>query len=141
MRSLSLSPTKHELEIYFKQKGMFMSERSLIFIKILLIGDRFDSLRNLEKLISALIAPYWSSLFSLLFVEGGKLTFADFLDVMHTHSGKEKLPDEIIRAFRANDYNRTGMLHIRFCLNSGSNWIGQMIGFQWKHSMWQIDKF
>lgn len=39
----------------------------------------------------------------------GKLTFADFLDVMHTHSSKEKLPDEIINAFRANDYNRTGM--------------------------------
>ena len=61
MRSLSLSPTKHELELYFKQKG-------------------------------------------------GKLTFADFLDVMHTHSGKEKLPDEITKAFRANDHNRTGRL-------------------------------
>ena len=63
MRSLSLSPTKNELEIYFKQKG-------------------------------------------------GKLTFADFLDVMHTHSGKEKLPDEIIRAFQANDYNRTGAVSL-----------------------------
>lgn len=80
MRSLNFSPTTNELQTYFKQKGKIQ-----LFLKF----------NNQIKL------NFW-------FLKGGKLTFADFLDVLHKHSNKEKLPDEIINAFRANDYNRTG---------------------------------
>ncbi|XP_074599035.1 calmodulin-like protein 4 [Brevipalpus obovatus] len=64
MRSLGMSPTIPELQVYLKEKG-------------------------------------------------GKLSFADFLDVMHTHSMKEKLPDEVIEALRAWDRNRTGQISVR----------------------------
>ena len=32
---------------------------------------------------------------------GGRLSFADFLDVMHTHSKKERVPGEIVEALAA----------------------------------------
>lgn len=44
---------------------------------------------------------------------GGKLSFADFLDVMHTHSKKEKVPQEIIDAFDAMDPRKTGQIATR----------------------------
>jgi Ca2+-binding EF-hand superfamily protein len=50
---------------------------------------------------------------SIIELKGGKLSFADFLDVMHSHSVKEKVPKEIIEAFRASDWNRTGQIASR----------------------------
>ena len=32
--------------------------------------------------------------------KGGKMSFADFLDTMHTHSKKESVPRELLEAFR-----------------------------------------
>lgn len=43
---------------------------------------------------------------------GGKLSFADFLDIMHTHSVKEKVTTEVMDAFRASDWGRTGSLSV-----------------------------
>lgn len=48
----------------------------------------------------------------LFAVKGGKLSFADFLDVMYTHSKKEKIPEEILDSFKASDLNRTGQIHV-----------------------------
>ncbi|KAI1290411.1 Calmodulin-like protein 4 [Halotydeus destructor] len=45
--------------------------------------------------------------------KGGKLSFADFLDVMYTHSKKEKIPQEIQEAFYGSDINRNGQIHVR----------------------------
>lgn len=50
---------------------------------------------------------------SCLSSSGGKLSFADFLDVMHTHSKKEKIPQEIIDAFDALDPRKTGHIPTR----------------------------
>lgn len=47
------------------------------------------------------------------FVAGGKLSFADFLDVMHTHSKKEKVPQEILEAFYGSDRTRSGQIALR----------------------------
>ena len=43
----------------------------------------------------------------------GKLSFADFLDVMHIHSKKERVPQEILEAFQGMDRNKTGQISIR----------------------------
>ncbi|RWS31841.1 calmodulin-like protein, partial [Leptotrombidium deliense] len=45
--------------------------------------------------------------------KGGKLSFADFLDVMYTHSKKERIPDEIAEAFRAHDRSGSNQIHVK----------------------------
>ena len=47
------------------------------------------------------------------FFTGGKLSFADFLDVMHTHSKRERIPNEIEEAFQAWDTRKTGQISTR----------------------------
>ena len=42
--------------------------------------------------------------------KGGKMAFADFLDVMHTHSKKESIPRELQEAFRNYDTNKRGVI-------------------------------
>nr|CAG4644398.1 EOG090X0GKM [Lepidurus arcticus] len=43
----------------------------------------------------------------------GKIAFADFLDVMHSHSKVEKIPDEIRLAFKAADSAKKGVIPAR----------------------------
>ncbi|XP_015789127.1 calmodulin [Tetranychus urticae] len=59
--------------------------------------------------------------------KGGKLSFADFLDVMHTHSKKEKVPEEILEAFQGWDLNRTGQIHVRDLKHILCQW-GEKLG-------------
>lgn len=53
---------------------------------------------------------------------GGKLSFADFLDIMHTHSVTEKVNQEITEAFRASDWNRNGQILTRDLKHTLCNW-------------------
>ena len=39
---------------------------------------------------------------------GGKMTFPEFLEVMHEHRRAEDLPREVVEAFRAADPQRRG---------------------------------
>lgn len=41
------------------------------------------------------------------------MTFADFLEIMHVHSRIEKLPAEIIDAFKAADPQGKGVISVR----------------------------
>lgn len=60
--------------------------------------------------------------------KGGKMTFPEFLEVMHEHRKAEDLPREIVEAFRAADPLRRGhiparqlrhmLLHWGECLSS-----------------------
>jgi len=81
MRSLGMSPTLSELEVYFKDKA-------------------------------------------------GKISFADFLDIMHTHSVKEKIPQEIVDAFRANDWNRNGQIQTKDLKHILMKWGEELDGRQ-----------
>lgn len=54
--------------------------------------------------------------------KGGKISFADFLDIMHTHSEKESIPEEIIKAFRASDRNGSGQMSGRELRRILMNW-------------------
>ncbi|XP_064470721.1 calmodulin-like protein 4 isoform X2 [Ornithodoros turicata] len=42
--------------------------------------------------------------------KGGKISFADFLEIMHSHSEKESIPQEIVDAFRASDRSDSGQI-------------------------------
>ena len=54
--------------------------------------------------------------------KGGKMAFADFLDVMHTHSTKENLPKELLDAFRSWDPHRRGVIPARDLWHILVNW-------------------
>ena len=41
------------------------------------------------------------------------MSFPDFLDVMHQHSQVEKVPDEILAAFKGHDPRKTGTIPAR----------------------------
>ena len=45
--------------------------------------------------------------------KNGKMAFADFLDVMHTHSSKENLPKELLDAFKCYDTQKRGVIHAK----------------------------
>ena len=52
------------------------------------------------------MSPTITELKSFMKDKGGKISFADFLDVMHTHTKKESIPKELIEAFRGMDPQR-----------------------------------
>lgn len=45
--------------------------------------------------------------------KGGKMTFPEFLEVMHEHRKAEDLPREIVEAFRAADPLKRGVIPAR----------------------------
>ncbi|CAG0914782.1 unnamed protein product [Notodromas monacha] len=45
--------------------------------------------------------------------KNGRMSFADFLEVMHTHTQKENISEEIKKAFRAHDVGRKGVISAR----------------------------
>ena len=54
--------------------------------------------------------------------KGGKMAFADFLDVMHTHSKKESIPKELHAAFRNYDVNKRGVIAARDLYHILAKW-------------------
>lgn len=41
------------------------------------------------------------------------MTFADFLETLHVHTQLEKIPDEILDAFKAADKDKRGLIHAK----------------------------
>lgn len=68
------------------------------------------------------LSPTIQELTNYLKQKGGRMSFADFLEVMHQHSKVENLPDEVIAAFKAADTQEKGTIsarHLRYILQ---NW-------------------
>ncbi|XP_067618028.1 calmodulin-like protein 4 [Eurosta solidaginis] len=68
------------------------------------------------------LSPTIQELISYLKKKGGKMSFADFLDIMHQHSKVEKTPDEVVAAFKAADTKNTGTISARQLRNLLQNW-------------------
>jgi len=68
------------------------------------------------------LSPTIQELVSYLKAKGGKMSFADFLDIMHQHSKTEKLPNEVLKAFEAADTQNTGTISARQLRNLLQNW-------------------
>ena len=49
----------------------------------------------------------------MLSITDKKISFADLLDIMHVHSVKEKIPEEILDAFKAADKAGLGRISVR----------------------------
>ena len=54
--------------------------------------------------------------------KGGKMSFADFLDVMHIHSSKENIPKELLDAFRGSDPGMKGVIPAKDLWNILTKW-------------------
>ncbi|CAO1418799.1 unnamed protein product [Diamesa serratosioi] len=54
--------------------------------------------------------------------KNNKMSFSDFLDTVHFHSGVEKLPKEIMDAFEAADVEKSGKINARVLKNILGNW-------------------
>ena len=56
------------------------------------------------------MSPTITELKTYMREKGGKLAFADFLEIMHTHSKKESIPRELLEAFRGMDPSKKGTI-------------------------------
>lgn len=54
--------------------------------------------------------------------KGGKMSFADFLDVMHIHSSKESIPKELLDAFKGSDPGNRGVIPAKDLWNILTKW-------------------
>ncbi|XP_046397560.1 calmodulin-like protein 4 [Ischnura elegans] len=75
---------------------------------------RSGQIRSLDELTMIMrslgMSPTIAELKKYLKDKGGKMSFADFLDVMHIHSTVEDLPKEVVEAFKAGDHARKGTI-------------------------------
>lgn len=84
---------------------------------------RSEQIRTLDELTVVMrslgMSPTIGELKRYLKDKGGKMTFPEFLEVMHEHRKAEDLPREIVDAFRAADPMRRGVVparHLRHML-------------------------
>lgn len=68
------------------------------------------------------LSPTIQELVSYLKQKNGKMSFADFLDIMHQHSSVESLPDEVVAAFKAADPQNKGTISAKQLRNLLQNW-------------------
>lgn len=68
------------------------------------------------------LSPTVQELTNYMKKKNGKISFADFLDVMHQHSKVENLPDEVVAAFKANDPTNKGTIPARQLRHLLQNW-------------------
>lgn len=59
-------------------------------------------------------------------IPGGKMSFADFLEVMHLQTRAEDLPKEVIRAFQAADTSHSGTIPARQLAHMLLHWGEQL---------------
>ncbi|CAL8120517.1 unnamed protein product [Orchesella dallaii] len=78
------------------------------------LNARNGSIRTLDELSLIMrslgMSPTIAELKKYLKDKGGKMSFADFLEVIHSHSQVEKVPDEILEAFKAADPKGKGLI-------------------------------
>ncbi|CAG2113109.1 unnamed protein product [Medioppia subpectinata] len=72
--------------------------------------NTIDELKTIMR--SLQMSPTITELKQYFDQKGGKLSFADFLDVMHCHSVKEKVSQQVLDAFRASDWTRSGTISV-----------------------------
>ncbi|KAK9509504.1 hypothetical protein O3M35_006809 [Rhynocoris fuscipes] len=56
------------------------------------------------------MSPTIAELKGYLKEKGGKMSFPDFLKVMHEHSRVEDIPKEVVQAFKAEDTSKKGTI-------------------------------
>ena len=68
------------------------------------------------------MSPTIAELRAYMKAKNGRLSFADFLDVLHQHSTKEDIPKELVEAFRGMDPGRKGYIKAKDLRHILVNW-------------------
>jgi len=77
-------------------------------------SGQIDTMNGLAVIMRSLgMNPTKTELTAYMKQKNGKMAFADFLDVMHTHSSKENLPKELLDAFKCYDTQKRGSIHAK----------------------------
>ncbi|KAJ6637571.1 Calmodulin-like protein 4 [Pseudolycoriella hygida] len=86
-------------------------------------SGQITSLDELTVIMRSLgLSPTIQELTNYFKKKNGKMSFADFLDVMHQHSKVENLPDEVISAFQAADTQAKGSIPAKQLRNLLQHW-------------------
>lgn len=86
-------------------------------------SGQITSLDELTVIMRSLgLSPTIQELTNYFKKKNGKMSFADFLDVMHQHSKVENLPDEVISAFEAADQAGKGTIPAKQLRNLLQHW-------------------
>lgn len=86
-------------------------------------SGQITSLDELTVIMRSLgLSPTIQELTNYLKKKGGKMSFADFLEIMHQHSKVENLPDEVIDAFKASDMLHKGTVPAKQLRHLLQNW-------------------
>lgn len=86
-------------------------------------SGQITGLEELTVIMRSLgLSPTIKELTRYLRKKNGKMSFADFLDVMHQHSKVENLPDEVVAAFEAADPQGKGTIPAKQLRHLLQNW-------------------
>ncbi|XP_037077596.1 calmodulin-like protein 4 [Pollicipes pollicipes] len=76
--------------------------------------DRVTTVNELASIMRSLrLSPTTSELRRYLNKSGNNMPFVEFLEVMHEHMEKEKIPADILKAFREQDPRGTGFVAVK----------------------------
>lgn len=93
-------------------------------------SGHITSLDELTVIFRSLgLSPTINELTSYLKNKNGRMSFADFLEVIHMHSRVENLPEEVIAAFKAGDKGGRGHIPARQLRHLLQNW-GEGLSFR-----------
>ncbi|KAJ8947453.1 hypothetical protein NQ318_009754 [Aromia moschata] len=105
---------------YFKEKDIDE------FRECFYLFARTGVIKSLDELTIIMrslgLSPTISEMTGYLKQKGGKMTFADFLEVMHIHSRIENLPKEVVDAFKAGDPEGKGYIPAKQLRHLLQNW-------------------
>ncbi|CAH1183485.1 unnamed protein product [Phaedon cochleariae] len=105
---------------YFKEKDIDE------FRECFYLFAREGSIKSLDELTIIMrslgLSPTTLEMTGYLKQKGGKMTFADFLEVMHIHSRLENIPKEVVDAFKAGDPEGKGVISARNLRQLLQNW-------------------
>ncbi|KAK6626363.1 hypothetical protein RUM43_006674 [Polyplax serrata] len=86
-------------------------------------SGQINTLDELTVIMRSLgMSPTIGELNKYLKEKEGKMSFADFLDVMHAHSQAEVLPKEVIEAFVAGDLDKKKTISARYLRHMLLHW-------------------
>ncbi|UYV81322.1 hypothetical protein LAZ67_20000766 [Cordylochernes scorpioides] len=81
------------------------------------LNARSGQIRSIQELTATMrslgLSPTVMELNKYFNQKNGKISFAEFLEILHDHSQKEDIPEEVLKAFRACDRGRSGQIHAR----------------------------
>ncbi|XP_055699701.1 uncharacterized protein LOC129799646 [Phlebotomus papatasi] len=107
---------------YFKEQDID-EFRECFYLFARTKSGQITSLDELTVIMRSLgLSPTIQELTGYLKKKNGKMSFADFLEIMHQHSTVENLPDEVIEAFKAADPEGKGTISAKQLRHLLQNW-------------------